>query len=219
LAFEPGRKVCRPCTSIRRAAYKAAHPGLCREQSSRSYRRIYHEGAQALGLGSRSREIGGSADNRAKRTAQAKRWYAGLSAEERRAVNAPKAARIAALRTAARAARPPKPPKPAKPPRVLLTDAERAVRRRLKNQRKWAKRKGAAGKVTPADIDFLENAQRGRCFYCCGKFGASGYQIDHFEPLARGGSNHRSNLRLACAPCNLAKSDRPAAEFMAMLIL
>lgn len=95
-----------------------------------------------------------------------------------------------------------------------LTEAERALRRRLKNQRKWAKRKGALGRIKPADIAFLMEAQRGCCFYCSVTFGEAGYQIDHFVPLARGGSNYRENLRLACAPCNIAKSDMPAEEFM-----
>jgi len=109
--------------------------------------------------------------------------------------------------------------KPKPPPRVPLTEAERALRRRLKNQRKWAKRKGAKGRIRPDDIEWLKSAQKGRCFYCCDRFGADGFHIDHFVPLARGGSNERDNLRLACAECNIAKSDRPAAEFMGMLVL
>lgn len=110
-------------------------------------------------------------------------------------------------------------PKPPKPPRPVLTEADRALRRRLKNQRKWAKRKGAKGRIKPADIEWLKSAQKGRCFYCCDRLGAAGFQIDHFVPLARGGSNERENLRLACAECNLAKSDKPAAEFMGMLLI
>lgn len=112
-----------------------------------------------------------------------------------------------------------KPSKPVKPPRPVLTEADRALRRRLKNQRKWAKRKGAKGRIKPADIEWLKSAQKGRCFYCCDKLGAAGFQIDHFVPLARGGSNERENLRLACAECNLVKSDKPAAEFMGMLLI
>lgn len=37
--------------------------------------------------------------------------------------------------------------------------------------------------------------------------------IDHKKPRVLGGSNRRNNLVLACAPCNLAKSDMTAQEF------
>ena len=104
-----------------------------------------------------------------------------------------------------------------KPPQ-RLTDAERALRRRLKNQRKNARRAGAGGRVKPADIEFLMRAQKGRCFYCTRKLGKK-WHIDHFHPLSLGGSNERKNLRLACEPCNLAKSDKPAAEFLGVMLI
>ena len=104
-----------------------------------------------------------------------------------------------------------------KPPK-RLTEAERAMRRRLKNQRKNARRAGAGGRVKPADIEFLMRAQKGRCFYCTRKLGKK-WHIDHFHPLSRGGSNERGNLRLACEPCNLAKSDKPAAEFLGVMLI
>jgi 5-methylcytosine-specific restriction endonuclease McrA len=58
----------------------------------------------------------------------------------------------------------------------------------------------------------------GRCAYCDvalsrqktgGKVKAS---IDHFIPLAKGGSNGRSNRVLSCYPCNLAKNDTDPRE-------
>lgn len=103
-------------------------------------------------------------------------------------------------------------------PRKVLTEAERAIRRRLKNQRKNAKRRGAKGRIKAGDIEWLQSAQRGRCFYCCKKLGQA-WHIDHFHPLSRGGSNERQNLRLACPNCNIAKSDKPASEFLGLLVV
>ena len=47
------------------------------------------------------------------------------------------------------------------------------------------------------------------CAYC----GATPTQIDHIVPRSRGGTNDPRNLALACAPCNLDKSDLLIAEW------
>lgn len=44
----------------------------------------------------------------------------------------------------------------------------------------------------------------GRCWMC----GDEATCIDHVKPIAKGGSNWASNLRPACAPCNISKKDR-----------
>jgi 5-methylcytosine-specific restriction endonuclease McrA len=38
-------------------------------------------------------------------------------------------------------------------------------------------------------------------------------QIDHVQPLAKGGSHTYDNLRVACAVCNCRKSDLTLDEF------
>jgi hypothetical protein len=50
-----------------------------------------------------------------------------------------------------------------------------------------------------------------RCAYC----GAEQVplQIEHVIPKSRGGTDRASNLALACAPCNVRKGKRTAAEF------
>ncbi len=50
-----------------------------------------------------------------------------------------------------------------------------------------------------------------RCAYC----GVSGsrLQVEHIVPASRGGSDHVSNLTVACGPCNRRKFTRTAAEF------
>jgi 5-methylcytosine-specific restriction endonuclease McrA len=50
--------------------------------------------------------------------------------------------------------------------------------------------------------------QKGRCYYCFRKIevSPSNYQIDHKEPIYKGGSNDPANLCIACRDCNQYKS-------------
>jgi 5-methylcytosine-specific restriction endonuclease McrA len=68
-----------------------------------------------------------------------------------------------------------------------------------------AKRSGAPGKFTVADIDAKFAAQRGLCFYCSRTITPKTFHVDHYIPLSRGGTNEPSNIVLACAKCNLSK--------------
>lgn len=52
------------------------------------------------------------------------------------------------------------------------------------------------------------------CFYC-GTDCEGLFHVDHFIPLARGGAHVLTNLRIACAPCNLRKNAKMPDEFMA----
>lgn len=79
------------------------------------------------------------------------------------------------------------------------TDAGRAV-----ETRKRAKRESAPGVFTAADIESIRKAQGGRC-YICHKPLRGTWHIDHFIPLALGGTNDPGNLRLACPKCNQSK--------------
>jgi 5-methylcytosine-specific restriction endonuclease McrA len=56
----------------------------------------------------------------------------------------------------------------------------------------------------------------GQCFYCRGRLELAGlWHIEHQQPRALGGGDDLLNLVSACEPCNLAKSDRTALEFVA----
>ena len=56
----------------------------------------------------------------------------------------------------------------------------------------------------------LFQAQGGRCLYCSERIGKGGhaFHVDHFIPLSRGGDNDRTNLCLACQPCNSSKYNK-----------
>jgi len=86
-----------------------------------------------------------------------------------------------------------------------------------KTVRAWARasaarRKGAAGKYTKADIALLMRAQRGRCAYC-GTHIKKKFHVDHIQPIALGGSNDRRNLQLTCAKCNCSKKAQDPIEY------
>lgn len=56
----------------------------------------------------------------------------------------------------------------------------------------------------------------GRCHYCQAQLELSGkWHIEHALPRALGGLDEIANLFAACVPCNLAKRDRTALEFVA----
>lgn len=76
-----------------------------------------------------------------------------------------------------------------------------------------ARRKGAAGKHTAADIQKIIKAQRGRCAYCPTRLTLRNREIDHIEPLSKGGTNYRRNIQVLCRPCNQRKRDKHPIEF------
>lgn len=71
----------------------------------------------------------------------------------------------------------------------------------------------AAGpRYSNADIAKLRVAQQDCCAYCMTPLLGMGH-VDHMTPLARGGSNARSNLALACFQCNTEKHAKTAEEY------
>jgi 5-methylcytosine-specific restriction endonuclease McrA len=91
------------------------------------------------------------------------------------------------------------------------TDAGRAV-----ETRKRAKRESAPGSFTAADIEAIRKAQGGRCYICHKPLGEK-WHIDHFIPLALGGTNDPGNLRLACPNCNQSKHAKHPHELGLLL--
>ena len=59
----------------------------------------------------------------------------------------------------------------------------------------------------------LFRRQDGRCMYCGSRQRMDLMDVDHKNPVARGGSNQRSNLQLLCRTCNVRKGTKTDREF------
>lgn len=77
------------------------------------------------------------------------------------------------------------------------------VRQIARNYR--ARRRGAEGSHSVADIAALLTRQRGRCAECGVAFRETGFHVDHIVPVSKGGGNGRRNLQLLCPGCNRSK--------------
>lgn len=71
----------------------------------------------------------------------------------------------------------------------------------------------AEGSHTADDIENLLALQRNNCATCRQAL-PKAYHVDHIEPLAKGGSNGKTNLQILCPTCNLTKGCRDPLEFM-----
>ena len=76
-----------------------------------------------------------------------------------------------------------------------------------------ARKRGAVGSYSAADIKKMYKLQTGRC-PVCRIYLNNKFHIDHVMPLVLGGSNWPSNLQLLCAKCNLKKSSKDPVKFM-----
>ena len=59
----------------------------------------------------------------------------------------------------------------------------------------------------------LHASQSGRCMYCGRKPGIDLMDIDHKNPIAKGGSNTKRNLQLLCRSCNTRKGATTDRQF------
>lgn len=57
---------------------------------------------------------------------------------------------------------------------------------------------------------FLETR---RCFYCGVRIARKKVTADHYFPVAAGGTDEPSNIRVCCERCNRAKADKLPHEF------
>ena len=75
---------------------------------------------------------------------------------------------------------------------------------------RWQQRMRRGGKSVEA-AEYASLIERDPCSYC----GAPATQIDHIEPVTRGGSNEWYNLTAACKACNSGKRDKPLLIWLA----
>lgn len=79
-----------------------------------------------------------------------------------------------------------------------------------------AKKAGAEGSHTTAELQTLLNKQRGKCAYCHKSIRTKRH-ADHIVALSEGGSNWISNIQLTCPTCNMRKGRTDAILFAARL--
>lgn len=75
---------------------------------------------------------------------------------------------------------------------------------------------GVPGSFDQGDVLVRLTKQKGLCHYCGERlelFGPRKFQVDHFVPLSRGGTNFVNNLVLACPECNQAKANKMPWEY------
>ncbi len=84
---------------------------------------------------------------------------------------------------------------------VIDVDARAAYTANWRTARLWIE-----GTCTVEEVRALRAAQGDRCAYCPLELEGAG-ELDHFMPVARGGSSRIENLRWACTRCNALKSD------------
>lgn len=81
---------------------------------------------------------------------------------------------------------------------------ERAKELHIAQQaRRRARKRAAPGTFTAEDVQELLAEQNGICGLCPALLPP--YHVDHKVPLAKGGSNDRTNIQLLCPTCNLRK--------------
>ncbi|WP_083940882.1 HNH endonuclease [Pseudoduganella violaceinigra] len=85
------------------------------------------------------------------------------------------------------------------------------------DKQKWEKQNAARANAGPPlsdiTIDLIRARLGDRCAYCGADLGGGG-EREHMTPLDRGGTNAQGNLTLACMPCNRAKGNRTALEYL-----
>lgn len=85
---------------------------------------------------------------------------------------------------------------------------------RINCSRRRARKLKADGSYALSDIIWLLKIQNKKCaFLWCGKVLGDSYQVDHIQPLARGGSNDKRNIQLLCPLCNMQKHAKHPIDF------
>ena len=59
-----------------------------------------------------------------------------------------------------------------------------------------------------------QNILEDSCYYCGKEMPDGPEHIDHYIPLAKGGTHEPVNLKPSCASCNISKSDKMPEEFL-----
>jgi 5-methylcytosine-specific restriction endonuclease McrA len=85
--------------------------------------------------------------------------------------------------------------------------------RRERMSRRIERQGATDGSFDESDVQVIRSALNDLCRYCDAALNGGG-EVDHLTPIARGGTSARSNLTLACMPCNRAKLGKTLEEFI-----
>ncbi len=86
-----------------------------------------------------------------------------------------------------------------------------------KSHRRRARIAAVGGSFSADDIEQMWTAQGDRCWWCNARLKGE-FHVDHRIPIAKGGANDRSNIVIACVPCNKSKSAKMPWEFAGRLL-
>lgn len=94
--------------------------------------------------------------------------------------------------------------------------ANPAIRRSIDLRRK-ARKKFAPGRgITAGEFQSVISGTVGICSYCNGY---APLELDHIEPVSKGGAHDIENATPACRPCNSTKSDTPLLLWLATRVV
>lgn len=96
--------------------------------------------------------------------------------------------------------------------RRLKYEQQNPAQMKVNRATRRARKLGAVGSHTKAQVLSLLDRQRGRCAAC--KKTLKQYHADHVIPLARGGTNYIENIQILCPSCNSKKHAKDPIVFM-----
>lgn len=95
---------------------------------------------------------------------------------------------------------------------------EQKEKERLRGRTRSANRRAVTGNHMSIKTIRTLLAQYGyKCYYCESKINQkekNSFHIDHYIPIAKGGTNEISNLVISCPTCNMSKGAKMPEEFM-----
>lgn len=95
-------------------------------------------------------------------------------------------------------------------------DLRRIHKRNSNELRRESMRNSEDPSYSASDLAWLRKVQNNSCYYC-GVSIFENAQVEHLQPLARGGSNGFRNIMLACPSCNASKGALSEAQFWRQL--
>lgn len=88
-------------------------------------------------------------------------------------------------------------------------------RRAISQNYKHRRRSQEATGMSSSELQAWAEQQAKICYWCGSKCDA--FHVDHYQPLAKGGTHTADNLVIACPTCNLQKSAKDPYEFAAQV--